>query len=428
MKARSPYLPLFPVLAAGMMLLPMTMQAQDAPRESAPGGAPQATANPEQIQAMVRELQELHRAGKREEARPLIQRLRTLAKENPQLAETLHNAMKPQEQPMAQQNPTPAPAPPQMRPHMPGGQEHPMGQPNMAGQQPPMAWPHMQSGQDRPMVQPHGFGGWGSGMGQSNMPGPQQPQARQQMSGGQCGPMIQSIRHGDWVSRMEQSNMAWKQRPMARKNMLGWQGGQMFRSHRQGGWGPRMEPSNATGNQRHMGRKNMLGWQGGAMFRSHRHGGWGPRMVQPNAAGPQRQMIQPNTAQAQRPMVRPNLSAGQAQPPVQADQSQAAKVRHLRQAAEHLAAAGFAEQATKAREESARMEKELNQRKAQAPTNMPAPRETSRRDLNQDNNVKPEANRTPDPNAAMLNEMRKLGKQIQQLNSRMQKLETRGAE
>ena len=325
---------------------------------------------------------------------------------------------------MAQQNPT-APPPPQMRPHMPGGQERPMAQQNPTAPAPPQMRPHMPGGQEQPMAQ-------------HNMPGQQPPQAQQNrfgwqgnpmfQSNRQGNPMFQSHRHGSWGSRMEPSNAAGNQRHMGRKNMLGWQGGAMSRSHRHGGWGPRMEPSNAAGNQRHMGRKNMLGWQGGGMFRSHRHGGWGPRMVQPNAAGPQRQMPQPKMAQPQRPMARPNLSAGQAQPPVQADQSQVAKLRHLRQAAEHLAAAGFAEQATKAREESARMEKELNQRKAQAPADMSAPREAPRRDLNQDNKVKPEAGRVPDPNAAMLNEMRKLGKQIEQLNSRMQKLETRGAE
>ena len=101
-------------------------------------------------------------------------------------------------------------------------------------------------------------------------------------------------------------------------------------------------------------------------------------------------------------------------------------MRHLRQAAEQLTAAGYPEYAAKARAEVSRMEGELKQAKPSAPPaiNKEAPRRES--NPQQPQQAKPEIKQAPDANTAMLNEMRKLSKQIEQLNGRMQKLEARG--
>jgi hypothetical protein len=152
-------------------------------------------------------------------------------------------------------------------------------------------------------------------------------------------------------------------------------------------------------------------------------------MAQPKMADQGNPKAQPNAAKPQCPKVRPDATPGKAKPPVPADQSQVAKIRHLRQAAEHLAAAGFAAHAAKAREEIKRMEAELAESTvpAPAPTKKVKPRETPSRD-NKPLNPQPETDRAPDASAALLGEMRKLNKQVQQLNGRIQKLEARAAE
>ncbi len=150
-------------------------------------------------------------------------------------------------------------------------------------------------------------------------------------------------------------------------------------------------------------------------------------MSQPNAARPQRSMARPNVPQAQ---AKPSVKAKppvKTKPPVQAGDSQVGRIRHLRQAAEHLAAAGYAEHAAKARQEIGRMEAELKKAAPKAPPTIDkmVSRDAPRRDLGPQTS-KPQTTRLPDANAAMLNEMRKLSKQIEQLNSRMNKLESRG--
>lgn len=68
------------------------------------------------------------------------------------------------------------------------------------------------------------------------------------------------------------------------------------------------------------------------------------------------------------------------------------------------------------------MEAEIKQAKPAPPTDQNMPRPAPRRDFNQEMG-KPEASRTPDANAAMLSEMRKLHKQIEELNARVKKFE-----
>jgi hypothetical protein len=204
--------------------------------------------------------------------------------------------------------------------------------------------------------------------------------------------------------------------------------------YRHGGWKSRMGQPNPDGPQRPMARPQEFGGPQGPQARMHRHGGWKSRMGQPNPNGQQRPMARPNQDGPQRPMAQPNTSEGQAppsvqaKPPVQRDQPAVARIRHLRQAAEHLAAAGYAEHAAKARQEIGRMETEMKQSKPAAPppTDQKKPRLAPRRDFNQEMG-KPGTTRTPDANAAMLSEMRKLHKQIDELNARVKKFEAPGA-
>jgi hypothetical protein len=241
-------------------------------------------------------------------------------------------------------------------------------------------------------------------------------------------------RHGGWKSRMGQPNPDGPQRPMARPQQFGGPQGPQARMYRHGGWKSRMGQPNPDGPQRPMARPQEFGGPQGPQARMHRHGGWKSRMGQPNPNGQQRPMARPNQDGPQRPMAQPNTSEGQAppsvqaKPPVQRDQPAVARIRHLRQAAEHLAAAGYAEHAAKARQEIGRMETEMKQSKPAAPppTDQKKPRLAPRRDFNQEMG-KPGTTRTPDANAAMLSEMRKLHKQIDELNARVKKFEAPGA-
>ena len=113
------------------------------------------------------------------------------------------------------------------------------------------------------------------------------------------------------------------------------------------------------------------------------------------------------------------------------ENSPVARIRHLRVAAEQLTAAGYPEYAAKAREVISRLEGELKQSKPATPP--PANKKATCCD-DAPQKVKPQAKPEAkvqakpalDANTAMLNEMRKLSKQIEQLNGRMQKLEARG--
>ena len=208
---------------------------------------------------------------------------------------------------------------------------------------------------------------------------------------------------------MGQPNAAAPQRPMAQPQQPGGPLAPQMRQNWQDFLKSLMDQHNATGPQR--------------------------RMAQPKQLeAPQRPMAQPNQARPERPMARPNRPEGQtppsvqAKPPVQADQPPVARIRALRQAVEHLSAAGYAEQAAKGRQEISRMEAELKQTKpaAPAPTEPRAPRAAPRRDLNPAMG-NPQAPGTPDANAAMLNEMRNLHKQIEELSARVRKYEAPNA-
>ena len=192
------------------------------------------------------------------------------------------------------------------------------------------------------------------------------------------------------------------------------------------GWGPPMAQPNAAGPQQPMARPNIPGAPANPMMARRTRGGWGPQMAQPNAAGPQQPMARPSAAGPERPAVRPNVRRAQVMKALQPDPSQVARIRHLREAALHLAAAGYAEHAAKARSEIGRLETELKQSKAgtPAPADKAAPRERPR-SKDKPDKTKPEAARAPDANAAMLIEMRKLHQQIAEINARMQKLEAR---
>ena len=102
MKMKSNCFCLWPVLAAGLMISPLSAQepaspgappSRDAPRET-----PHEAPNPERIQAVVREMAQLHQAGKHEEAREISQRLREIAKDNPQVARQVLESLKEQRQ------------------------------------------------------------------------------------------------------------------------------------------------------------------------------------------------------------------------------------------------------------------------------------------------------------------------------------------
>jgi len=163
-----------------------------------------------------------------------------------------------------------------------------------------------------------------------------------------------------------------------------------------------------------MGRSQSQGGQNRLMFQARMRRAWGPQMGQSQSAGPAERIARPNMPQAQ------------AKPVAGAENTPVARIRHLRQAAEQLTAAGYPEYAAKARGEISRLEGELKQPKPATPPAIN--KEAPRRDFTPQQakpNVKPEIKPALDANTAMLNEMRKLSKQIEQLNGRMQKLESR---
>ena len=75
--------------------------------------------------------------------------------------------------------------------------------------------------------------------------------------------------------------------------------------------------------------------------------------------GRQSPMANPQAAEPKPPVVRPNVEAAKQRNAGAAKAGEIAKIRHLKQAVEHLAAAGFTDHAAKAREEVGRMEAAL---------------------------------------------------------------------
>lgn len=124
-------------------------------------------------------------------------------------------------------------------------------------------------------------------------------------------------------------------------------------------------------------------------------------------------------AQRQSPVVRPRVEAAK-QRAAAGPVPEIAKIRHLKVAAEHLAAAGYTEHAAKAREEIGRMEAALKA----APT-PPMPEMHGHKAIKEKANkekAKPAAPAT-DANAAILVELKKIGKQMGDLSARVRKLE-----
>lgn len=103
MKMNHPKLAIWPVLAAGLIASPLFAQSPERPdgpprHDGPPPAARQEAPNPERIKHIVREMAELHKAGKHEEARALTQRIREMAKDNPEAARQVFEALREQRQ------------------------------------------------------------------------------------------------------------------------------------------------------------------------------------------------------------------------------------------------------------------------------------------------------------------------------------------
>lgn len=330
MKSKFHCFHLLPVLAAGLMISPLAAQSPERP-----GGPPperegrREAPQPDRLQAAVRQVAELHRAGKHDEAQALSQRLREAAKNNPQAAKQIFETMRDQRQQPAAK----APQGPQTQPNMPEAPQRPMMRPNAPGN-------------------------------------PQGPQ------------------------------MQFK---APQRQML--------------------QPS-APGNQ-----QGRMTWPKGPGFQRH-------SMMQPNQPGrpqaPQMQFKAPQAPQCQQcPMTRPGATGPQ--PPVMRPKVEAArqrdagqpgnpavaKIRHLSVAAEHLAAAGYPEQAAKAREEAGRMKAAL-----QAGPTPPQAARPQVKEKHEPKVTKDQAKPNPDANAKIMAELQKIAKQMGELSARVRKLES----
>ena len=302
-----------------------------------------------------------------------------------------------------------------------------MRHPQFARPQQQMGRGNSQGGPNRMMFQARSRSAWGPQMGGNRNPGSQNRQMFQARMRGSWGPQM---RHPQFARPQQQmgrgnsqggpnrmmfqarSRSAWGPQMGGNRNP-GSQNRQMFQARMRGSWGPQMRHPQFARPQQQLGRGNSQGGQNRQMFQQRSRSAWGPQMAQPKAATPQQRTTRPNAPQAQ------------TKPSPAAENSPLARIRHLRQAAEQLTAAGYPEYAAKAHAEVSRMEAELKLTKPTAPPaiNKQAPR----REAVPPQQLKPEAPRATDVNAAMLNEMRKLSKQIEQLNGRMQKLETQNA-
>ena len=119
--------------------------------------------------------------------------------------------------------------------------------------------------------------------------------------------------------------------------------------------------------------------------------------------------MRPTTAGPKPQVIRPKVEAAKKATAATGD---VAKIRHLRQAAEHLAGAGLAEHAAKARAEADQMTAALKAKAQPAKPKMDKPRES-----------KPAPDRKPDVNAAIMGELKKMGRQMEEMNARVRKLE-----
>lgn len=130
MKTNQPNRLLWPLLAASLIAAPLFAQSPERPdgppRHDNPPAAREEAPNPERIKHVVREMAELHKAGKHEEARKLTQRLREIAKDNPEAARQVFEALREQRQQAAKPDaPKDAPRPRQDRPAGPPQADQP---------------------------------------------------------------------------------------------------------------------------------------------------------------------------------------------------------------------------------------------------------------------------------------------------------------
>ena len=388
MKLRFHCFHLLPVLAAGLMISPLCAQSPDRPAGPPPGDAPREAPQPERIKAAARQIVELHKAGKHEEAQAITQRLRQAAKDNPEAAKQIFDAMKElrQQQPGAK---TPdQPRPEVKRPNAPDQPRPEVKRPNAPDQpQPQMRRPNAP---DQPQPQ----------MRRPNAPG--QPQCPLMQPNAPARPQCPLMQPN--AAQMPPRPMAWSpnssgvpQGPMA------WP--KTFQAPRP----PLMRPNAADQPQRPMMRHRVMAGRDAMKMR-----GMAPEGRPSPMAGPQAKSPQP-------PVVRPRVEAAKQRSAGAAKAGEIAKIRHLKQAAEHLAAAGLSDHAAMARQMISRMEAAVKSAPKPAPTGKPQKAEKQAPKAPHEK-AKPKTER-PDANAAMMGELKKLVKQMAELNGRVRKLE-----
>ena len=420
---------LLPVLAAGLMISPLSAQSPDRapapPRPEAPREAPQ----PDRIQAAVRQMIELKKAGKHEEAQAISQRLREAAKDNPQVAKQVHEAMqaqrqpqpgaktpepqRPQTRPNAPDQPKPPelrpnapdqPKPPVMRPNAPDQPKPPVMRPNAPDQpKPPVMRPNAPDQPKPPMMQP----GMGQGRGRQMMQ-PGMPQGRQ------------NAMRGPFQFQAGKPLMQQPYSPQGRGGALGMR--LQLRKHLM------QQPYLQHG--RNTAMRQFMQQRAGAqpMGRPSAPGAPACPMARPNVpCAPQCPMARAQAAPPKPQVVRPRVEAAKQAKVAPGQVGEVAKIRHLKVAAEHLAAAGLTEHAAMSKQMISRMEAALKKAPTPPPTGKPqtgdkrepkAPHENAK--------PKPKTADRPEANAAVMGELKKLVKQMGELNARVRKLEAQG--
>jgi hypothetical protein len=173
--------------------------------------------------------------------------------------------------------------------------------------------------------------------------------------------------------------------------------------------------------QRRMMRQNAPGSPQPPMMQPNRPNMPMPQMQMKPPAGPQCPLANPQANGPKPPVVRPRVEAARQRGAAMGSTPEVAKIRHLKQAAEHLAAAGFTDHAAKAREEIGRMEAALKAAPAPPKKDKPQVKAPHEPKVMRDQQ-KPNAP-TPDATARIVAELKKISKQMGELNARVRKLE-----
>ena len=391
---------LLPVLAAGLMISPLSAQSPDrAPEPPRPEG-PREAPQPDRIQAAVRQMIELKKAGKHEEAQAISQHLRQAAKDNPQVAKQIQEAMQGQRQPQPGAKAPDQPRPPMVRPNAPDQPQREMKRPNAPDQpQPQMKRPNAPDQPQPPAMRPNA---------------PDQPQREMMQPGMPQG--RQNAMSGPFQFQPRRPIMQQPYAPQGRGAAMGMR--LQLRKHLM------QQPYLQQG--RNTAMRQFMQQRGGVqpMMRPNAQGVPQCPMMQPNAQGaPQCPKMRPQATPSQPQVVRPRVEAAK-QPKVAPGQvGEVAKIRHLKVAAEQLALAGFADHAAKAREEISRMEAALKT----APAPAAKPERVEKREPKAPREVaKPKTGDQSEANAAIMGELKKLMKQVGELNARVRKLEAQG--